>query len=88
MNLVDLPYDLHADLISLSEAATLAGVDAATVRQWKRRGHLDPAGQDEFGRPLFTGIAVLRAEAKTRHRARRRFPQAQDVAHADERASA
>lgn len=84
----DLPYDLHADLISVSDAATLAGVDAATIRQWKKRGHLEPSGADEFGRPMFTGIAVLRAEAKTRHRARRRFPQAQGIAHADERASA
>lgn len=73
---MNLPYDLHADLISVSESATLAGVDAATVRQWKRRGHLEPSGADEFGRPLFLGIDVLRAEAKTRHRARRRFPQA------------
>lgn len=67
-----LPFDLHEDLISVSEAATLAGVDSGTVRQWKRRGHLEPSGADEFGRPLFTGIAVLRAEAKTRKAARRR----------------
>lgn len=26
-------FDLHGDLVSVSEAATLAGVDAATVRQ-------------------------------------------------------
>jgi hypothetical protein len=66
-----LPYDLHADLITVSEAATLAGVDTATIRQWKKRGHLAPSGEDDFGRPLFTGISVLRAEAKTRKAARR-----------------
>ena len=75
--MVDLGgLDLHADLLSYSDAATLAGVSEATVRQWKTRGHLEPAGMDDFGRPLFHGIDVLRAEARTRHRARRRFPQA------------
>lgn len=70
--MVDLNgLDLHDDLIDYSYAATLAGVNEATVRQWKRRGHLHPAGMDEFGRPLFTGIDVLRAEAKTRRHARR-----------------
>ena len=72
--------DLQADLLGYADAATLAGVDAATVRQWKARGHLTPAGLDESGRPLFRGIDVLRAEAKTRHRAHRRFPQADSVA--------
>lgn len=66
-----LTFDLHEDLISVSEAATLAGVTEATIRQWKRRRHLEAAGLDEDGRPLFTGIAVLRAEAKTRKAARR-----------------
>lgn len=66
-----LTFDLHVDLINVEMAAHLAGVTVTTVRQWKRRGHLEPAGADEFGRPLFTGIAVLRAEAKTRKAARR-----------------
>jgi DNA-binding transcriptional MerR regulator len=70
--MTNLPFDLHEDLISVAEAAALAGVTEAAVRQWKRRGHLHPAGADEDGRPLFTGIAVLRAEAKTRKGARRR----------------
>lgn len=68
---MQLHYDLHADLIGVSEAATLAGVTDDVIRQWKRRGHLKPAGADDLGRPLFTGIAVLRAEAKTRRGARR-----------------
>ena len=66
-----LTFDLHDDLISVSEAATLAGVTEAVIRQWKRRGHLEPRGLDEYGRPLFTGIDVLRAEARTRKGARR-----------------
>lgn len=68
---MQLHYDLQTDLITVSEAATLAGVSESVIRQWKRRGHLDAADTDDFGRPLFTGIAVLRAEAKTRKGARR-----------------
>jgi hypothetical protein len=71
MTTVELPYDQHEGLITVSEAATLAGINATTIRQWKRRGHLLAAALEEFGRPLFTGIAVLRAEAKTRRGARR-----------------
>lgn len=73
---MDLPFDLQTDLISVSEAATLAGVSETVVRKWKQRGHLPTAGEDDFGRPLFTGIAVLRAEAKTRRRARRELSSA------------
>lgn len=68
---MDLPYDLQTDLISVSEAATLAGVSESAIRKWKQRGHLEPSGEDDFGRPLFIGIDVLRAEATTRRRARR-----------------
>jgi hypothetical protein len=68
---MNLHFDLQSDLITVSEAATLAGVSDAVIRQWKRRGHLEQAGEEDLGRPLFTGIAVLRAEAKTRPRARR-----------------
>lgn len=66
-----LPYDLHHDLITVAQAAELAGVSEDVIRQWKRRGRLTPAGVDESRRPLFTGIAVLRAEAATRKAARR-----------------
>lgn len=68
--------DLHADQLTYEQAALVAGVPAETLRQWKSRGHLTPCGRDTDGRLLFYGIDVLRAEAKTRHRARRRFPQA------------
>lgn len=55
--------DMHADLLTVGEAATIYHVTEARIRQWKKRGHLAPAGLDEFGRPLFTGVDVLRAEA-------------------------
>lgn len=67
--------DLHEDLIDYGKAAELAGVEEATVRQWKSRGHLHPATY-EGRRPLFHPIDVLRAEAATRHLGRRHFPQA------------
>lgn len=63
--------DLHDDLLTADMAATIAGVAVTVVWQWKRRGHLTPAGADEFGHPLYLGIDVLRAEAKTRKAARR-----------------
>lgn len=63
--------DLHDDLLSAEMAAHVAGVAVSTIWQWKRRGHLAPTGADEYGRPLYTGIDVLRAEAKTRKAARR-----------------
>jgi DNA-binding transcriptional MerR regulator len=68
--------DYHTETLNVLEAAVFAGVSEDTIRQWKRRGHLTACDADEAGRPLFYGIDVLRAEAKTRHRARRRFPQA------------
>jgi len=66
-----LTFDLHDDLINAEMAAHVAGVTVETIWQWKRRGHITPAGLDEYGRPLYTGIDVLRAEAKTRKAARR-----------------
>lgn len=67
--------DLYEDLVDYPAAAKLSGVPEGTVRQWKSRHHLDPAGWDGR-RPLFRPIDVLRAEAATRHLGRRRFPQA------------
>jgi DNA-binding transcriptional MerR regulator len=70
MNLPDLP-DLQRDLLTTAEAAQLAGVSVDVIRQWKTRGHLPAAGNDQRGRPLYRGIDVLHAEAATRKAARR-----------------
>ncbi|MET8624549.1 helix-turn-helix domain-containing protein [Kitasatospora sp. NPDC004669] len=59
------------DLLTGPEVATLCGIDPATVRQWRRRGHLAPAGLDERGRPLYRQIDAARAEERTRRRAGR-----------------
>jgi len=66
-----LTTDMHNDLLSVSEAATTYHVTPEQIRQWKRRGHLHPAGLDEFGRPLFRGIDVLRAAARAQANAQR-----------------
>lgn len=58
-------------LINTGEAAELAGVSPPAISQWKRRGHLAPAGIDHRGRPLYRWIDVARAEHRTRHAARR-----------------
>jgi DNA-binding transcriptional MerR regulator len=58
--------DLEHDRLTYPEAATVAGVPVTTVRQWKSRHRLDPAGLDQNGRLLFRPIDVLRAEARAR----------------------
>lgn len=63
--------DIHDDDLTTAEAAELAQVDRATVRQWKARGHLSPASYDRRGRPLYRALDVAKAERATREKARR-----------------
>lgn len=60
--------DMFADLLTIPEAATTYHVTEARIRQWKKRGHIEPAGMDEFGRLLYRGIDVLRAETAAQKR--------------------
>lgn len=62
---------MDSGLLSGPEAAALCGVAPETIRSWKRRGLLTPAGLDERGRPLYSQLAVADAEYKTRDRAGR-----------------
>lgn len=55
-------------LVTTTEAARHAGVSAATVRSWASRGHLQVAGRDGQGRPLYRLIDVAKAERATRDR--------------------
>ncbi|GGN47532.1 hypothetical protein [Streptomyces fuscichromogenes] len=48
-----------------------AAVTPATIRQWRTRGHLKPAGIDERGRPLYDLTSLAYAERATRPRALR-----------------
>ncbi|QZD97208.1 helix-turn-helix DNA binding domain protein [Gordonia phage Floral] len=58
-------------LITTTEAATLCGVSAATIRKWVQRNKLTPSGLDDHGRNLFRLIDVAKTEHATRGRARR-----------------
>lgn len=75
-----LPYDLWESTITYAQAADLAGVSVDVVRHWASRGYRDAAGQQvKLTRyetpqgPRVQPIAVLRAEAATRARARRQL---------------
>jgi predicted site-specific integrase-resolvase len=58
-------------LVTAREAAELARVKIDTVRKWVRRGHLERAGLNEQGWPVYRAVDVAKAEYKTRERARR-----------------
>lgn len=58
-------------LLTGPEAALLCRVATATIRSWRRRGLLEPAGLDTQGRPLYRQLDIARAEAATRRRAGR-----------------
>jgi hypothetical protein len=75
-SVVDLSVDLATTLWTVEQAAEAAQVSPNVVRNWKYRGHLDQAGTDWRGRPLFRAIDVIRAEKATREKARRSYPMA------------
>lgn len=51
-------------LLTTAQAAEVAGVKPGRVRQWNLRGHLERAGLDERGWPLYRALDV----AKCQHR--------------------
>ncbi|MDH6126752.1 MerR family transcriptional regulator [Kitasatospora sp. GP82] len=61
------------ELLTGPQAAALCKVDTATIRQWKRRGKLAPAGLDEKGRPMYRRLDIALAERSTRERAGRTY---------------
>lgn len=65
------PLDRLNELITTSEAATLAGVTVAAISNWRDRGLLAQSGTDHRGRPLYRFLDVAKAERATRDRARR-----------------
>jgi DNA-binding transcriptional MerR regulator len=64
-------FDPQEVYVTTNQAAELCGVGAPAVRQWVRRGHLQPVGRDDRGQMLFTQLAVAKAEYATRKHARR-----------------
>jgi len=49
-------------MLRTPDAARLVGVKPATVRDWRRKGWLEPQGLDERGWPLHTPTAIRAAE--------------------------
>lgn len=62
------------ELLTGPQAAELCGVSPITIRSWRRRGLLVPAGLDERGHPLYTQLAIAQAEKHTRAKAGRTLP--------------
>ncbi|GEC02969.1 hypothetical protein SSP24_06240 [Streptomyces spinoverrucosus] len=52
-------------------SATAAAVTRSAICNWVTRGHLQPAGLDEHGRPLYAIPDLAHAELATRQRALR-----------------
>ncbi|MCH5677844.1 MerR family transcriptional regulator [Streptomyces gilvus] len=52
-------------------SATAAAVTRSAICNWVTRGHLDVAGLDDHGRPLYSLAGLARAEKATRDRALR-----------------
>lgn len=58
-------------LLTRAEAAEVAaaevpGCDKERIRTWERRGHLERAGLNEDGQPVYTAVAVAVAAHKLR----------------------
>ena len=51
-------------LLTRPEAAEVAQVSKERIRGWERAGHLERAGLNERGEPVYTALAV----AKVQHR--------------------
>lgn len=73
------PEGVHSP-VTASEAASLCGVSAVTIRAWANRGYrgadgvvvkLPVIGRDRQGRNLYRLLDVAKAEHATRARARR-----------------
>lgn len=50
--------------LNRAEAAEVADVSVERIRTWERRGHLERAGLNEAGQPVYEAVAVARAKAK------------------------
>jgi DNA-binding transcriptional MerR regulator len=49
-------------LLTRAEAAEVARVSVERIRTWERRGHLDRAGVNEHGQPVYTALDVAKAQ--------------------------
>ena len=69
---MELVADSKGELwMTARQAAEHCGRDVQTIYSWVRRGHLEAAGLDEYGRKLFRFTDVGEAEYAVRERAKR-----------------
>ena len=57
-------------LLTRAEAAEVAGVDKERLRTWERRCHLERAGLDERGWPLYRALDVAKCKQRFHGHAR------------------
>lgn len=51
-------------LLTRSEAAEVARVSKERIRAWERNGHLERAGLNENGLPVYKAVEVAKAQHK------------------------
>ena len=51
-------------LLTRTEACEVAGVDRERFRQWERRGHLERAGLNDKGWPVYRALDVAKVKHK------------------------
>lgn len=51
-------------LLTRPEAAEVAQVSKERIRGWERGGHLERAGLNERGEPVYTALAVAKVQHK------------------------
>jgi MerR HTH family regulatory protein len=51
-------------LLTSSQAAEVAGVTKKRILQWDRRGHLERAGLNEHGWPVYRALDVAKCKQK------------------------
>lgn len=56
----------RAEAAEVASAAFGAEVDVERIRTWERRDHLERAGLNERGQPVYTALAVAKAAHKMR----------------------
>jgi DNA-binding transcriptional MerR regulator len=53
-------------LLTRAEAAEVARVSVERIRTWERREHLERAGLNEDGQPVYKAVDVAKAQYKLR----------------------
>jgi hypothetical protein len=63
---LDITPESLNELMTTTEASRATGITPGSIRTWASRGHLEPAGLDERGRPMYRLRDILRCERDRR----------------------